>query len=426
MVVIRNFTTWDGKHVERMEVAAAVNEEGVDVEIDATGLTLLPALIDSHVHFRTPGAEYKEDWKTGSRAAIYGGVTTVIDMPNNTPSCTTLERLRAKAALVQKQLDECRIPLRHFFYLGGDRNKTDEIPKCKDEIIGIKVFMGSSTGDLLVDDEESLDKIFAIAAQHDILVGVHAEDEHILRERRNSWGCNCDEPRMHSIIRDRSAAAVATERAIRLAEKHKTRLNILHISTKEECDLIREAKKRNLTAIFAETTPHHLLMNTSAYEKWGAKIQVNPPIREESDNVALWAGIADGTIDTIGTDHAPHTLEEKSSKAVPSGLPGVQLLLPLLLNCVNTNKVIGKNPTTNEDIIFTLPMLVNLTRLNTDKVFRLKEGNEDVVLVDMKKVQVVTDAQQQSKCGWSPYTGLELQGWPVYTICQGKVFSVDV
>lgn len=359
----------------------------------------LPALIDPHVHFRTPGAEHKENWISGAQAAINGGVTTVFDMPNNTPSCCTFERLMQKKALIQEQLNEAGIPLRYSLYFGADRQNIQEIPKSKGHVIGIKIFMGSSTGSLLIDDEATLDEIFRMAADLDMIVSVHAEDEAIIRENKSLYPTT--DPAMHSVIRSREAAIKAVTRAIDLSQKHGTELCILHVGSKEEVELIRQAKKEGIR-VYGETSPHHLLLSVDDYAAWGNLVQVNPPLREKEDQQCLWNALNLGILDFIGTDHAPHTLEEKQKPygQSPSGIPSIDLLLPLLLNAVNQQKM-------------TLDTLVKVTRTNIEKIFRLP-ANDDFVVVDLNMERMVTDEQLKTKCGWSPYRGKLLKGWPIF------------
>lgn len=371
---------------------------------------VIPALIDPHVHFRTPGHEHKENWISGARAAIQSGVTTVIDMPNNNPSCTTLDRLLEKHALVKEQIKASGIPLRYFFYFGADRKQLKEIAKAKDHAIGIKIFMGSSTGELLVDDPETLEEIFKIAADLDMLISVHAEDEEIIRLKKAEIGFS-EDPSVHSQIRCRRAALKAVKLAIELSAKYHVRLCILHVSTADELDLIAQAKKSGVP-VFCEVSPHHLLLTTGDYAKWGTRVQVNPPLREMEDQNALWRGIHDGTVDFMGTDHAPHTLDEKNQPygRAPSGIPSIELLLPLMLHAVNEGRL-------------DLATLIKLTSTNITSIFRLP-ANDDVVLIDLEHEREVRDEDLKTKCGWSPYKGRLLKGWPICTIAQGKVFQL--
>jgi dihydroorotase len=405
MIVIKNVQQPNGK-VEDVKLSSLSSRT-----IDGHGLTILPALIDPHVHFRIPGAGHKENWILGANAAIRSGITTVIDMPNNIPSCTSLERLLEKHQLIQQQIKASEIPLRYYLYFGADRNHLKEIAKTKDHAIGIKVFMGSSTGDLLIDDAVSLDEVFRIAADNDMLISVHAEDEEIIRQRKSHFGHSLD-PSTHSKVRCRTAALKAVKIAIYLAAKYKVRLCILHVSTKEELEIIRQAKASGLR-VYAEVTPHHLLLSTADYIPWGTLVQVNPPLRESEDQAALWQGIKDGTIDFIGTDHAPHTLEEKNQPygKCPSGIPSIELLLPLMLDAVNEGKL-------------DLTTLIKLTSTNIATIFRLPAHN-DVVLVRHDLKRAVRDEDLRTKCQWSPYTGRLLTGWPIYTIIQGNIFQLN-
>jgi dihydroorotase len=403
MIEIRGAHTLDGKRI-------TVQVPGVEnLVIEAEGLTLFPALIDAHVHFRTPGLEHKEDWRSAARAAIKGGITTVFDMPNTLPAAITQQRLEEKRRLIDEQLQEIGIPLRYGLYLGADKDHFEEMAKAKQQIVGLKIFMGSSTGDLVMDDEESLQTAFRMAAEHDLLVAVHAEDEALIHTRKALFQ-GMHHPRVHSLIRNYEVAVRATAKAIELARKYGTRLFLLHIGTKEELELIRKAKREGVS-VFAETTPHHLFLNQGAYETWGTKVQANPPLRTEEDNAALWEAIQDGTIDTIGSDHAPHTLEEKNRPygSAPSGIPGVETTLPLLLDAAHRGYL-------------SLPQIIRLMKTRVEEIFRLPP-NDDLVLVDLQKVDLVRDADLQTKCGWSPYAGQSLKGWPVCTILKGKIYD---
>ena len=405
MIVVQNATDWNGN---RRTLEIPSYEERL---IDASGLTLLPGLIDPHVHFRTPGLEHKEDWRTGAKAAISGGITTVFDMPNTIPPCITLDRLKEKKQLIKNQLQECSIPLHFGLYLGADKFHLDEIAQCKDQIVGVKVFMGSSTGDLVMDDDESLHSLFEICAMEDVLLAVHAEDEALLRQRKALFS-GPQHPRTHSKLRSPEIALRATEKALELSRRYKTRLYLLHIGTKEEVSAIRKAKQEHIT-VFAETAPHYLFLNESYYETLGTKAQVNPPLRQAEDNEALWGALNDGTIDTIGSDHAPHTLTEKEQPygTAPSGIPGVETTLPLFLNAFWQKKI-------------SLAQIVRLMRDNINTIFRRKE-NQDWVLVDLRKIKTVHNQSLHTKCHWSPYSGETLTGWPIYTILGSTLYVID-
>lgn len=399
MIELRKVQTIDGRRVDHFI-------EGENRVIEAEDLTLLPALIDPHVHFRVPGAEHKETWETAARAAVAGGVTTVFDMPNNIPSCISKERLEEKRRLIDAQLK--KIPLRYGLYLGADQNHLDEIAKVRDQIVGLKIYMGSSTGDLLMKDPAALERAFRIAAENDVLVAVHAEDEDLIEERRREF-FQC-KAALHSIIRSAEVAKRAVKVAVDLAAKYGARLYVAHVSTREELDLIRRAKDRGLS-VYAEATPHHLFLTTKLYEKLGTCALVNPPLRESCE--ALWEGVSDGTIDTIGTDHAPHLLEEKKRPygSAPSGFPSIELVLPLLLNAWHGGKI-------------SLAQIVSLTHTRPQEIFR-QPPNEDVVLVDLDESRVVDDVHLKTKAKWSPYAGMTLKGWPRYTILRGKVYDVS-
>lgn len=402
MIILNNVNTLDGK-----TTTFAIPSRDQDVTIDATGLTLLPAVIDPHVHFRTPGMEYKEDWRMASQAALNGGCTMVFDMPNTLPPTVTENLLVEKKAIIDAQLSEVSIPLRYELFIGADKGHFDQLPLVKPQVIGIKVFMGCSTGNLVIDDDVSLETVFSIAAKEDMLVAVHAEDEHLMNERKKEY-FDASSYACHSTIRNVEVAIRAVEKALALAKQYGTRLYILHVSSAEEIALIKAAKQEGVN-VFAETTPHHLFFDTSSYQTLQGKCVVNPPLRDISHRDAIIQGIHDKVIDTIGSDHAPHTLEEKSQAygKCPSGMPGIEFMLPMLLNA-------------HHEGIFTLEEIVALTSRNARRIFRLSDG-EDWVLVDLNHTHTVQTTS--SKCGWTPYMGLMLTGWPRYTILKGQVFT---
>lgn len=380
-----------------------------DKVIDATGLTALPAVIDPHVHFRTPGMEYKEDWRTASKAAIRGGCTTVFDMPNTNPPTITANLLQEKKRLIDQQLQESGIPLRYELFFGADKNHFAEIPAVKNQVIGIKVFMGCSTGNLVIDDDESLHAVFALAAKENMLVAVHAEDECLIKKNSANYRGIRDYS-AHSKIRNIEVATVAVEKAIALTRQYGTKLYILHVSSAEEIALIKAAKKEHLP-VFAETTPHHLFFDDGAYLTHEGKAVVNPPLRASLHKSSLFAAICDQTIDTIGSDHAPHTLDEKLKPygQCPSGMPGIEFILPLLLNA-RAQGLLGLNE------------IVALTSKRAREIFQLP-AFDDWVIVDLDKTATVSHTE--SKCGWTPYQGLSLKGWPVYTILKGHCYPIS-
>ncbi len=405
MIEIRKVQTTDGHRIDHFV------ESDVHAVIDAQDLMLFPALIDPHVHFRVPGGEHKETWETGAQAAIAGGVTTVFDMPNNDPPCTTSDRLQDKKRLIEIQISRVQIPLRYRLFLGAEAEHLNELPKVKGEIAGLKIYMGSSTGGLLMSDRGALEEAFRIAGEHDILVAVHAEDEHLIQLNRKTQPQSGDAS-VHSVIRSPAVAARSVALAIELAKKHKARLYIVHVSSREELDLIRAAKKEGLP-VYAEAAPHHLFLSDNSYPHLGTKALVNPPLRSANDCDALWEAVHDQTIDTIGTDHAPHTLEEKNLPygSAPSGFPSIELYFPLLLNAYHEKKL-------------SLEQIVSLTHTRPQEIFDLPL-HDDVVLVDLSKKRQVVDADLYTKAKWSPYAGWTLQGWPRYTILGGKLFDLE-
>jgi dihydroorotase len=378
--------------------------------INANGLTLLPGLIDPHVHFRVPGLDYKEDWRTAAGAAIAGGYTTVFDMPNTIPPTVTQELLVEKKTIIDQQLAEIGIPLRYHLFFGADKSHLNQIPLVKEAVIGIKVFMGCSTGNLVIDDDESLHAVFSLAAENNMLIAVHAEDEQLMHERKSLFK-NAKDYAIHSQIRNIEVACRAVEKAIQLSQLYNTKLYILHASTREELALIRQAKKANVS-VFAETTPHHLFLNELAYAALGGKAVVNPPLRSPDHQEALFAAIQEGVIDTIGSDHAPHTETEKAKPygECPSGMPGIETTLALLLNAYHANAL-------------TLNEIVSLTSKRAQNIFHLP-STQDFVLVDLNKKIQISNSMLKTKCAWSPFIGSVLQGWPIYTILQGNCYKI--
>lgn len=379
----------------------------VEHPIDTTGLTALPAVIDPHVHFRTPGLEHKEDWVHASRAAINGGCTMVFDMPNVIPPTITESLFIDKKKIIDRQLQASGILLRYELYIGADKQHFDQLAAVKNQAIGIKVFMGCSTGNLVIDDDASLEKVFKIAAENDMLVAVHAEDEHMLIERKKQY-FNANDYACHSLIRHIDVAVHAIRKAIALSRKYGTRLYILHISSAQEIELIKQAKMDGLS-VYAETTPHHFFLDTSAYTTLKGRACVNPPLRDASQRAAILNAIKEGVIDTIGSDHAPHTLEEKELPygQCPSGMPGIEFLLPILLTAHHQGEL-------------SLDHVIGLTSRNARNIFRLPEF-DDKVFVDLAHTASVTETA--SKCGWSPYNGMTFTGWPVYTMMKDRVYE---
>jgi dihydroorotase len=387
-----------------VEIATEIATTEATKEIDATGLVLLPGVIDPQVHFREPGLEHKEDLNTASRACAKGGVTSFLEMPNTKPLTITQAALDDKLQrAAQKSI------VNYGFFIGATPANLPDIrsasPTC-----GIKVFMGSAHGDLLVDTAAALEPIFA---QGERLIAVHAEDQARINQRKQEFAGNTD-PAVHSQIQDNQAALNATKLALELSQKYHRRLHILHLSTAEEVELLRSQKPAWVTA---EVTPQHLLLNTDAYGKIGTLAQMNPPLRSRHDNDVLWQGLLDGTIDFIATDHAPHTLAEKAKgyPNTPSGMPGVETSLPLML----TQAVAGK--CTIEQVSHWMSTAV-ATAYGIPNKGSIKIGYDaDLVLVDIDHYHPVERADLETKCGWSPFEGWDLTGYPVYTIVNGHI-----
>jgi len=355
-------------------------------------LITIPAPVDAHVHVRYPGFTHKEDWRTASRAAVKGGIGTIFDMPNTKPATTTIELLK------EKRLEAKNNSLVNFaFHFGATSLNTDILNNISN-IPSVKLFMGSSTGDLLVADFNDEMKIFKST---DKIITVHAEDEVIIS--RNSIKYNRSfEPSVHSKIRSNQAALRAVENAIKLAEETNHKLVVAHVSTKNEIELIKKAKSRGVQ-VFCEATTHHLFLSSKDYKTFGNLIKVNPPVRSDSDQQALWDAISDGTIDFLGTDHAPHLLSEKSKPYLeaPAGIPGLETFLPLLLNAVNEKRL-------------SIDRLIDLTSRNQERIYGFK--NQAEVVVDLNRTEILLKKDLQTKCEWSPWENIKLTGWPVKTI----------
>jgi dihydroorotase len=330
-------------------------------------------------------------------------------MPNTSPSCITSERLQSKRALIDQQLQEIGIPLNYKLYFGADAAHLDEVHKVKNDVCGLKIYMGSTTGDLLMAEDRDIEEAIRVGAQAGLIVSVHAEEEDIIAARHKQLFQEGGSPSLHSKIRCPEAAKVAAEKAIHFAHKHGARLYILHLSTADELDLVRAARARG-QSVYCEVTPHHLFLDESAYNDLGTFAQMNPPLRTRKDRDALWEGVADGTVDSVGTDHAPHVIEEKQQPfgKAPSGVPGMETLLPLLMHAHHEGRL-------------SLRRLEELTRWRVQELFRLT-SNQDYVLVDPDRCLEVDPSFLQSRCGWSPFTGWKLRGWPVATILNGQVY----
>lgn len=379
---------------------------------DLSNLHVLPGLIDTQVHFREPGLTYKEDIESGSRSALYGGLTGYFEMPNTKPPTTSLEALQIKFNLAQN-----RSYTHYAFYGGSIGTNFPELAKqeAHPHSPGIKIFMGTSTGGYLVDQEEILEAILQNTQRRLV---VHCEDEYTLKEREPLLKQD-PHPRLHPLWRNEDSALRATQRIVKLARRYNRRLHILHVTTSEEVDFLRDQKD---IATF-EVLPQHLLLTApECYETLGTLAQMNPPIRSFRHQQALWRAINDGSVVMMGSDHAPHTLIEKAKPypQSPSGIPGVQTFLPLMLNFVNQGRI-------------TLERVVELMAHNPSQVFKIKNKGQirigfdaDFSIVDLKKKRRIENSWIQSKCGYSPYHGMMIEGWPHTVILMGQnVFQED-
>jgi len=387
-----------------VEVAPEISQTTLATEIDAQGLTLLPGVIDPQVHFREPGLEHKEDLFTASCACAKGGVTSFLEMPNTRPLTTTQQTLDDKLERAShKSL------VNYGFFIGATAENLPDLLLAK-PTPGIKIFMGSMHGQLLVDGETALSAIFA---KGDRLIAVHAEDQARINQRRQEFA-NIHDPAVHSQIQDNQAALLATQLALKLSKKYQRRLHILHLSTAEEADLLRQDKPSWVTA---EVTPQHLLLNTSAYETIGTLAQMNPPLRSPHDNEVLWQALRDGVIDFIATDHAPHTLEEKAQEYPnsPSGMPGVETSLALMLTAAMQGHC------TVAQVVNWMSKAVAVAYGIPNKGVIAPGYDADLVLVDLNTYRPVRREELLTKCGWSPFEGWNLTGWATTTIVGGEI-----
>jgi dihydroorotase len=377
---------------------------------DASGLTVLPGVIDTQVHFREPGLTHKEDFESGSRAAALGGVTAVFEMPNTDPPTTTAEAITDKVTRARG-----RFHVDHAFYAGATMENADRLheiertPGC----CGVKVFMGSSTGTLLVATDEGVEAVLRGARRR---VTFHSEDEARLKARKAL--AREGDVASHPEVRDAEAARLCTERLLRIARKVGARIHVLHVSTADEIPLLAAAK--DFASV--EITPQHLtLAAPEAYRRLGTYAQMNPPIRSAEHRDGLWEAIQQGVADVIGSDHAPHTHEEKAKTypASPSGMPGVQTLVPIMLNHVAEGRL-------------TLERFVDLTSAGAQRVFniagkgRIARGYDaDFTIVDLKAKRTITNDWIATKAGWTPFDGMEVTGWPIATIVRGGLVMRD-
>ena len=382
-----------------------LSEASAGEVIDCTGLTILPGVIDSQVHFREPGPAHKEDLETGSRAAVLGGVTAVFEMPNTNPLTTTPEAVADKVAR-----GTARMHCDFAFWVGGTHENAKHAAELErlPGAAGIKVFMGSSTGSLLIEDDDGVAEILKHITRR---AAFHSEDEYRLNERKGERIPG--DPRSHPVWRDEITALRSTERLIRLARAAGKRVHVLHVSTAEEIEFLKDHK--DIASV--EVTPHHLsLVAPECYERLGTLAQMNPPVRDARAKAGLWRGIDQGIVDVLGSDHAPHTLEEKAKPYPdsPSGMTGVQTLVPMMLDHVAKGRM-------------TLQRFVDLTSAGPQRLFglarkgRLAVGYDaDITVVDLKRRETIRNSWIASRAGWTPYDGVEVTGWPVGTFVRGR------
>ncbi|MCR5870609.1 MULTISPECIES: dihydroorotase [unclassified Sphingomonas] len=378
--------------------------------IDCTGLDVLPGVIDSQVHFREPGLEAKEDLESGSRAAVLGGVTAVFEMPNTKPNTDSADAVNDKLARAKD-----RMWCDHAFYVGATNNNAADLADLErmPGTAGVKIFMGASTGDLLVSDDANLARVLASGHRR---VAIHAEDEFRMNDREGERVAG--DPSSHPVWRDDESAILATRRILKLAREARRRIHVLHVTTPAELELLAQHKD----IATCEVTPQHLtLAGEDAYPRLGTYAQMNPPIRSAAHRDGLWHWLNQGVPDVLGSDHAPHTIEEKAKPypSSPSGMPGVQTLLPLLLDHVAKGRT-------------TLQRLIDLTSAGPQRVFglvgkgRIAAGYDaDFTVVDLKKQWTVEESWLASRCGWSPFTGDTLTGKPIGTIIRGRKVMWD-
>lgn len=378
--------------------------------LDAEGLCVLPGIIDSQVHFREPGLTHKEDIRSGSQAAALGGVTSFYEMPNTNPATIRLDALNEKIAIAKEK------SLVNFgFFIGASDNNIDDLiaSQAIEGCVGIKIFLGSSTGSLLLNNREKLKEIFY---KTKCPIAIHSEDEEILQQRvaiRNSAKDASEHPNWRNV----ESSLRSTKMIVELAKETNRRIHILHITSKEEMEYLGKHKGH----VTVELTPQHLTLSApQCYEALGTYAQMNPPIREKIHLDALWAGLQNGVADVIGSDHAPHTRSEKDQgyPKSPSGMPGVQTLVPIMLNHVNEGRL-------------SIERFVDMASTRPAQIYGKNKGrigvgaDGDLTIVSMSKIHTLTDAEQMSRCGWTPFHGMTVKGMPVYTIVKGKIVMAN-
>ena len=393
-----------GIRAGRIAAIGDLRQASAGETVDCTGLHILPGVVDTQVHFREPGAMHKEDLESGSRAAVLGGVTAVFEMPNTNPATTSAEALAGKLLRAHRRM-HCDFA----FWVGGTHENVDDLPELErlPGAAGIKVFMGSSTGALLVEDDAG---IAAILSKTRRRAAFHSEDEFRLRERAHLRIEG--DPLSHPVWRDEIAALACTQRLVRIARAARALIHVLHISTAEEIAFL--AGHKDIASV--EVTPHHLTLSTDEHAYLGTRLQMNPPVRGNRHRDALWQGLGQGIADILGSDHAPHTLEEKSKPypASPSGMTGVQTLVPVMLDHVAAGRL-------------TLARFVDMTSAGPARLFgmagkgRIAAGYDaDLTVVDLSARKTIVNGWMGSRAGWTPYDGKQVTGWPVGTFVRGR------
>jgi dihydroorotase len=399
-VAERDIGVIDGKIAE---IGQLSNFDAAE-KINCRGLHILPGVIDTQVHFREPGMPHKEDLESGSRSAVLGGVTAVFEMPNTDPLTSTPEALADK---VRRGRD--RMHCDFAFWVGGTHENARSLAELErlPGAAGVKVFMGSSTGSLLIADDAGIAEVLSHTRRR---VAFHSEDEDRLIERKHLR--RDGDPSSHPIWRDVETAVKSTRRLIKIAQDKGALIHVLHVTTEEEIELLAQCK--DIASV--EVTPHHLTMDETDYQRIGALAQMNPPVRSARHREALWRGVTQGIVDVIGSDHAPHTLEEKARPYPhsPSGMTGVQTIVPLLLDHMNAGRV-------------SLERLVDLTSAGPARLFGIAQKGRvavgydaDLTIVDLKRRETIRNSWIGSRVGWTPYDGKTVNGWPIGTVVRGR------
>ena len=413
--VIKNARASDGQITDIFIKDGIISEIGLtrsiaDKKLDAEGRLVIPGIIDPHVHFRMPGEEYKEDWESGSMAAIAGGVTTVLDMPNNQPPTTTVERFSKKRRMIAG-----KSYVNYGLYIGATEDNIDELINAR-TAVGIKIYLGSSTGGLLVRDYKVVERILERAT---CVVACHSEDEQCLQKIQNAkfkmqnYGTVAE---IHDAMRPDECAIESAQKLVAILQKIKKPLYICHVSSPGELAVFLSAKQKGLP-IYLEATPHHLFLDIQNSDQLGNFVRVNPPIRSASSRLSLQNALIEGFIDTIGSDHAPHTIDEKNRSYTdsPSGMPGIETILPLMLDFARLKK-------------FTIQNLIRCMCENPARIFGIERRGAirqgyfaDIVIVDQDLTRVVETNRMYTKCGWSAFAGRSITGFPYATIVNGEI-----